>query len=123
MAESAKTRFHICGLVQHADASVRHPFVISDPSGILRHYVASHDCPSGQKPEQADLGDAAEVYAVVQIQSLVPRASNVVVDVAGIRQSEPDVHIREKGRLPQFWHCRCRGVRGASRERSEETQA
>jgi hypothetical protein len=93
----AKGGVKVRRFLKEEDTAVRQPVVIGFPGlGLSHHLVGAHHCLGGKKPQQTELGKAAEADARLHVQLFEPCSGDVVVNVAAVGQGDPDVHVREK---------------------------
>jgi len=72
------------------------PIVIEVPSPSLSLDLVTHDGWSRQQAQKTNLREPAETQMSVLRESRKPALGEVVMDVLGVRQGDPDVEVREK---------------------------
>ena len=63
---------------------------------LSHHFIGTHHCLGGKKPEQTELSKAAKANARFHVQFIEPCFGDAVVNVACIGHGDPHVYIREK---------------------------
>jgi hypothetical protein len=83
-------------LVEEDDARIVQPSVIDLPRFSLVHHLWTHHSRCRKQPQQTKLGYPAETQAGLLTPARKPVRSDRMVDMPLRRESDPDIHVREK---------------------------
>ena len=95
--KGAEDAVQIWWFLEEKHPAISEPVIKCLPSLELGHHlISSHNCLSGEEPQQAELREAAETNPCVHLHFFEPGPRDSMVNVPPISQGDPDIHIREK---------------------------